>query len=175
MLHWVCSTIEHGEHGLSELPKKSHSHNFARERWSGNLVERSAYRIISQAFGREVLVSVLMVVVLLIRERLTRRSLWSGSITAILLIIRKEVRIGGSSSPPFVAQLPLQVINLQLHGFGIFLMRKVTPASRLALASMGGMHSNLPVLFVFEINEMIFTLGPNRFLQIRTWTYHSWT
>ena len=41
-------------------------------------------------------------------------------------------------------------------------MRKVTPALRLA-ASMGGMHTNLPVPSAFKINEMILTLGPYRF------------
>ena len=63
-----------------------------------------------------------------------------------------------------MAQLPLQVIDLQLYGFGIFLMRKVTPTLRLVPASMGGMHTNLPVSSAFKINEIILTLGPNRFL-----------
>ena len=60
------------------------------------------------------------------------------------------------------------MINLQLHGFGILLMRKVAPTSRLAPASMGGMHTNLPVPSSLKINKMILTLGPHRFLQIRT-------
>ena len=86
------------------------------------------------------------------------------SITTILFIVRREVRIGGNLPSPLVAQLPLQVINLQLNGFGIFLMREVTLASRLASTSMGSMHTNLLVPFAFKINEMILTLGPNRFL-----------
>ena len=110
-----------------------------------------------------------------IRERLTGRSPWFRSITTILFIIRREVRIGGSSPSLFVAQLPLQMINLQLHGFGILLMRKVALASRLAPASMCGIHTNLPVPSSFKIKKMILTLGPHRFLQIRTWTYHSRT
>ena len=67
-----------------------------------------------------------------------------------------------------MTQLPLQVINLQLHGFGIFLMRKVTLALRLAPFSMSGMHTNFSVPSAFKINEMILKLGPNKFLQIRT-------
>ena len=164
MFHRVRSTIVHGEHGLSELPRKSPSLNSAREWWYGDLVERFAHHIVSQAFRRWVPVSALMVVVLIIRERLTRRSPWSGSITTILLIVRREVKIGGSLPSPFVVQLPLQVIDLQLYGFGIFLMRKVTPTLRLVPASMGAMHTNLPVSSAFKINEIILMLGPNRFL-----------
>ena len=168
MFHGVYSTIVHGERGLSEPPRKPPSLNSTHERWSGNLVERSTHHIISQAFGRWVPVSALMVVVLIIRERLTRRSSWSRSITTILIIVKREVRIGGSSPSPLVAQLPLQMINFQLHGFGILLIRKVTPTSRLAPASIGGMHTNLQVPSAFKINKMILTLRPNRFLQI--WT-----
>ena len=67
-----------------------------------------------------------------------------------------------------MAQLPLQMINLQLHGFGILLMRKVTPALRLAPASIGGIHINLSVPSVPKIDKMILMLGPHRFLHIRT-------
>ena len=175
VLHRVCSTIVHGECGLSEPPKKSPTLNSARERWFGNLVERFTHRIISQAFRRWVPISALMVVVLIIRERLTRRSPWFGSITTIFLIVKRKVRIGGSSPSPFVPQLSLQMINLQLHGFGILLMRKVAPASRLAPASMGGMHTYFSVPSMLKINKMILTLGPHRFLQIRIWTYHHYS
>ena len=61
--------------GWVNSPRKSPSLNSVCERWSGNLVERSAHRIISQAFGRWIPTSVLMVVVLIIHERLSRRSL----------------------------------------------------------------------------------------------------
>ena len=160
----VCLTIVHGERRLSEPLRKSPSLNSVSRRWSRNLVECFAYHIISQAFGRWVPVYVLMMVVLIIQEKLTRRSPWSRSITTLLLIVRREVRIWGSSPSPFVVQLPLQIINLQLHGFGILLMRKVAPALRLAPTSMGGMHTKLSVLSTLKINKMILTLGPYRVL-----------
>ena len=50
--------------------------------------------------------------------------------------------------------------QLSLHGSGILLMRKVAPASRLALASISGMHTNLLVPSLLKINKMILTLGP---------------
>ena len=78
MFHKVCSTIIHGEYGLSEPPRKSPSLNSAREMRSGNLVECSTHSIISQAFRRWIFVSALMTVVLIIRERLTKRSPWSA-------------------------------------------------------------------------------------------------
>ena len=77
MLHGVCSTIVHGEHWLSEPPRKSPSLYSVHKMWSRNLVEHSAHRIISQAFGRWIHVSALMEVVIIIRERLIRRSPWS--------------------------------------------------------------------------------------------------
>ena len=148
----VCLTIVHGERRLSEPLRKSPSLNSVSRRWSRNLVECFAYHIISQAFGRWVPVYVLMMVVLIIQEKLTRRSPWSRSITTLLLIVRREVRIWGSSPSPFVAQLPLQIINLQLHGFGILLMRKVAPALRLAPTSMGGMHTKITTALKIPID-----------------------
>jgi len=49
------------------------------------------------------------------------------------------------------------MINLQLHGSGSLLMRKVAPASRLAPASIGGMHTNLLVPSPLKINKMVGT------------------
>ena len=85
-------------------------------------------------------------------------------VTTIPLIVRREVRIGESLPSPFMAQLPFQMINLQLHGPSILLMRKVASASKLAFASMGGMYTNLPVPSSLKINKMFLTLGPHRFL-----------
>ena len=150
MLHKVCLTVTHGECGLSEPPRKSHSFNSTRERWFGNLVECFAHCIISQASKRWIPASTLMMVVFIMQERLTRRSPCPGSITTILLIFRREVRIGRSSPSPLMKQLPLQMINLQLHGFSILLMRKVTPTWRLAPTSMGGMHISLSVPSSFK-------------------------
>jgi len=112
MLHQGCSTIIHDECGLSEPPTESHSFNSTRERWFGNLVERSAHHIISQAFRGWATVSAFMEIVLIIWEGLTMRCPWPGSITIILLIVRREVKVRRSSPSPFVAQLSLQMINL---------------------------------------------------------------
>ena len=90
MLHRVCSTIVHGERGLSEPLRESPSFNSARERWSENLVERFAYRTFSQASRGWALVSTLIVIVLIIREGLTRRCPWSRFITIILFIVMWE-------------------------------------------------------------------------------------
>ena len=168
MLHRVYTTIVHGERGLSEPPKESPSLNSMRERWSGNLVERFAHCIISQASRGWVLVSALMVIVLIIWEGLTMRYPWPGSITTILLIVKREVRFGGSSLSLFVAQLSLQMINLQLQGSDILLMRKVAPISGLDPANMGGMHTNLPVPSSLKVDKIIFTLGSHRFCLV--WT-----
>ena len=66
VLHRVYLTIIHGEHGLGEPSRKSPFLNSTRERRSENLVEHSTHRIISQAFGRWVPVSMLMAVFLII-------------------------------------------------------------------------------------------------------------
>ena len=78
MLHRVYSTIVHGKRWLSELSRKSPSLNSAYEGWSGNLVEYFTHRIIFQAFGRWISISKLIMEVLFIWERLTRRSPWSA-------------------------------------------------------------------------------------------------
>ena len=51
-------------------------------------------------------------------------------------------------------QPPSQMINLQLHGFSILLIRDVAPAS------IGGMHTNFSVPSSLKIEKMILTLGP---------------
>ena len=174
VFHMVCSTIIHGERGLGEPSRKSPSLDSTRERWSRNLVECWAHRIISQAFGRWNPVSTLMMVVFFIQEKLTRRSPWSTSITTILFIVRGEVRIERSLPSPFVAQLPLQMINLQLHVLSIFLVTGVTPSSRLTSTSMGGMHTTFPILSSFKMKEMILMSRAHRFPLVWTWTYHNW-
>ena len=45
------------------------------------------------------------------------------------------------------------MINLQLYGFGILLMRKVAPVSRLAPASMGGMHTKITIALEIPIES----------------------
>ena len=54
----------------------------------------------------------------------------------------------------FPTQPPSQMINLQLHGSSILLIRDVAPAS------MGGMHTNFSILSSLKIEKMILTLGP---------------
>ena len=115
-----------------------------------------------------------MVIFLVMRERLTGRSPWSPSVTTILFIIRREVGNGGRSPSPFAAQLPLQMINLLLHGFGILFMREVATTPRMAFTGVGSMHTSLLVSFPFQVDKMILPLGPPRFCLVWTWTYHSW-
>ena len=57
----------------------------------------------------------------------------------------------------------------------ILLMKDVAPTLKLALASMGGMHTNFPIPSLFKIEKMILTLRPHGFLLIWIWTYHNWT
>ena len=52
------------------------------------------------------------------------------------------------------------MINLQLHGSGIFLMRRVAIASRLVIVYIGGVNTSLMVPPLFKVEEMILTLGP---------------
>ena len=52
VLHRVCSIIIDGERWLIESPRKFCPFNFAHERRLGNLVQRRAHCVISQAFAR---------------------------------------------------------------------------------------------------------------------------
>ena len=90
------------------------------------------------------------------------------SVTTILCIVNRGVKIEGSSLSLFTMQLSLQMINFQLQGPSILLVRKVAPISRLAPASVGGMHTNLPVTSSLKIDKMVLTLGPHRLCQV--WT-----
>ena len=116
-----------------------------------------------------------MVTILITQERFIRGSPWPGPITAIFIIVKREVWIGRSTSSSFAVQPASPTINLQLHGSGLLLMRDMAPTLRLALASIGGMHTNLLIPSSLKIEKMILMLVPHRFLPIQTWTYHNWT
>ena len=71
-------------------------------------------------------------------------------------------------------KIRLNAAEFSLLKFGIDSKRtrktsiETTPIPKIRRnASMGGMHTNFSVPSAFKINEMILTLGPNRFLQIR--------
>ena len=102
------------------------------------------------------------------------RSPWSPFVTTIFFVVRGEVGNGGRSPSPFSVQLSLQMINLLLHGFGILFMREVTTTPRMALTSVGSMHTSLSVPSLFKVNKMILPLGPLRFYPLWTWTCHNW-
>ena len=114
-----------------------------------------------------------MVVVLIIRERLTKGSPWPGSIITILLIAKRKVIIGGSLSSPFVAQLPFRWSISSCMALVFSSWERWLPPR--APASMGGMYTNFPIPPSLKINKMILTLGPHIFFKIQTWTYHGWT
>ena len=135
-----------------------------RKRWPENLVECFTHSVISQAYWGRIFVSVFMMIVLIIWERLTRRSPWSVPIVAILFAIRREVRIGWSSFSLLMAQASFQVINFLLHGFGIFLMGEMTTTPRMVPTSMGSMHTPILVSHLLKITEVISTLRPHGFV-----------
>ena len=95
----VRSTIVHSQRWLIEPLRKSSFLNPEREGGPRNLVEHPAHHIISLAFGGWVLVSALVVVVLIIRERLTRGSPWSRYVTTVEgKILMSPNRIWGSQT-----------------------------------------------------------------------------
>ena len=89
-------------------------------------------------------------------------------IAAILLTIKREVRIEWSSLSPIMAQASPKAINLLLHVFGILLMRDVAFTPRLTHTGVGSMHTSLPVPFSFKIMKVILTLRPPRLCLV--WT-----
>ena len=66
------------------------------------------------------------------------------------------------------------MINLLLHGSGIFLLREVATTPRMTPSSVSSMHTPLSVPSLFKITEVILTLRPHRFCLMWTWTYHLW-
>ena len=97
MLHRVHSTIVNGECWLIETPRKSYPFNLAHERRLRDLVQCFAHSIVSQAFARWALIPTFMMVLLVIGDRLTGWDSCPTSITNILFIISRNVRVGGGS------------------------------------------------------------------------------
>ena len=167
MLHRICSTIIDGERWLIESLRKSCPFNLVCEGRLGNLVQRLAYGVISQAFVMRALIPS-FVVVLLIEERLTGWGSWLSFITGILSIIKGSVRVGEGSPSLCMAQLSLQLVNLQLQGSGILLMGEVALSLGLTSTGPDSMHAPLPVSSTLEVDKKIFTLGPYRLCLVRT-------
>ena len=115
-----------------------------------------------------------MVILLVMRERLTGRSHWSSFVTAILSVVRGGVGNDRRSPSSFAVQLFFQTINLLLYGFGVLFMREMATTSRMAFAGVGSTHAPLPVPSMFEVNKMVLLLGSPRFCLVWIWTYHSW-
>ena len=61
---------------------------------------------------------------------------------------------------------PAKMVNLQLQAPGVLLVGDVTPSSRLAPASMHGVHTNFTVPPSLKVEELILTLGTDRLLLV---------
>ena len=70
VLHRICSTIIDGERWLIESLRKSCPFNLVCEGRLGNLVQRLAQSVISQAFVRQALIPTFVMVLFIAGERL---------------------------------------------------------------------------------------------------------
>ena len=160
-----------------ELLRKFRPLYLARERWFGDLIQRLAYGVISQAFTRWALAYMFMRVLFIVGESLAWRGSWPSPIVIILFIIRGNIRTGGSSFLPCMVQLLFLVINLLLHGFvAVLPLGYVTSHSGVASACMGGMHTalsiSLTISFPLKIKKIILLLRICGLCLIWTWFYH---
>ena len=60
------------------------------------------------------------------------------------------------------------MINLPLHGFVALFMRDVTSNSRVTSISLCGVYATFLILLVFEVKEVILSLGIHGFLLMET-------
>ena len=107
MFYKIRMTIVNGERGLMKSMRKFCPLYLMRERWFGDLIQRLAHSIFSQAFTKRALVSSLVVVLFIVRERLALWSSWPLPITSISFIIKGDVRTRRGSFPLCMAQLLL--------------------------------------------------------------------
>ena len=61
---------------------------------------------------------------------------------------------------------PAKMVNLQVQALGVLLVGDVTPSSRLAPASMHGVHTNFTIPLSLMVEELILMLGTNRLLLV---------
>ena len=97
--------------------------------------------------------------------RHTKKTYWEEFLIYVysycLFHRQKKVKTGGSSLSPFVAQLSLQMVNLQLQSFGILLMRELVLLPGLAPTNPGSVHTFLPVPSSLEVHKVVYKLGPH--------------
>ena len=92
MFHRIRSAIIHGEHWLSKPPRELPTFYPTSKRRFRNLVKSPAHSIAAQTFARWTLIPTLIMAILIIRKRLTRKSPWPRPIAVIPIVIRRRVR-----------------------------------------------------------------------------------
>ena len=95
------------------------------------------------------------------------------SVTRVFFISRGGIRTRRGSLLPCMAQLLLQVVNLQLHVFILLLLGGMTPCPRVALARVCSMHATLLISPTLKVKEVVLSLGPRRPLLLRSQSYHA--
>ena len=121
------------------------------------------------------------------RESLAWRGSRSLPIVIIAFIIEGHVRARMRSPSLCMVQLSLQVFYLSLHGLFIILsLGYVTAHTRIAFASLSGIHTSLSkpsiffILITLRVGKVTLLLGSSRFklmgaCSMRAWSYHAWS
>ena len=120
------------------------------------------------------------------RESLAWRGSPSLPIVVITFVSGWHVKARMRSPLLCMAQLTLQVVYLSLHGlFVILSLGYVTTHTRMAFASLSGVHTSLSkpsILFIsitLRVGKVTLLLGSSRFrlmgaCSIMAWSYHAW-
>ena len=104
MLHEIHPSIIHGKRWLGEPSRKYFCFSPMDERRLGDLAQNPAHGIVAQAFVRWGLPTPSVMVLLVIRKRLTEKSLWPRLVAIIAIFARRMDRTQRSSSALLTSQ-----------------------------------------------------------------------
>lgn len=170
MLHKVCFAVIDSEGWLLEPSREYSLFYMASERWLGELIQRPAHGIASQAPKSWAFTFTPSVVLFFIREGLTWRSSRSLLVVIIAFIIGEHVKARMRPLSLCMEKLSLQVIYLSLHGLLIILsLEYVTTPTRVASAGLSGVHISLSrpsillISITLRVRKVTLQLGSSQF------------
>ena len=180
VFHRIYSAIIHDERRLVESFRKFCFFYPPCEGWLRNLTQCLLHNVSSYSFVRRASASSSVKALFIIGEGFAWWSSWPLSVNSVLFIIGKDIGTGRGSLLLCSMELPLQVINLSLHGFIIISpVGDVVSHLKTASTCMGGMYTTFlivfPISFTFKIKEIILLMNVRRFRLMRTCLMWTWS
>ena len=173
VLYRICSAIIHGKCRLMETPGKLCLLYPSCKRWFRNLAQDFPHNIGSYSPAGWTPTLPFVKMLFLTGKRLAGWCSWPLFVDSIFFVIRSTIRAGRGLFPLCPTKLPLQIINLSLHGLFITLfVNCVTLPPKIASTCVDRLQTAflivIWILFMLKVEEFILLVNVGGFCMLRT-------